>query len=260
MNKSYLLIFSLIFILLSAFQLFLPHARNMISNDNIISTKEFYKRRAKRILPSYVLSVLICLYIALFSQEFVSFGQIIKELVTHLTFTQTFFIDTYIWTKLNVVLWTVAILVQFYIIFPFIAKAFKKFPTLTFLSMCLVGTLFRVFFVNNSATPSMFLNQLPAFFDVFAIGIVGAYAYVALNKIKYQIWSPVFTLLSIGSLFAIYYAMSVLADVSGNVNLQHWQGINRSLLAFAFLLFILSTSYAMKWYRKIFSNRIMIMI
>lgn len=248
------------FILLSAFQLFLPHARNMISNDNTISTKEFYKRRAKRILPSYVLSVLICLYIALFSQEFTSFGQIIKELLTHFTFTQTFFIDTYIWTKLNVVLWTVAILVQFYIIFPFIAKAFKKFPTLTFLSMCLVGTLFRVLFVNSSSAPSMFLNQLPAFFDVFAIGIVGAYAYVALNKIKYQIWSPVFTLLSIGSLFAIYYAMSDLTAVSGNVNLQHWQGINRSLLAFAFLLFILSTSYAMKWYRKIFSNRIMVFL
>lgn len=248
------------FILLSAFQLFLPHARQMISGDKTISTSEFYKRRARRILPSYIFSVLICLYIALFSQEFASIGAILKDLLTHLTFTQTFFVDTYIGTKLNVVLWTVAILIQFYILFPIIIKAFKKFPTGTFLVMCAIGTLFRVLLVNNADAPAMFINQLPAFFDVIAIGIFGAYAYVAINKIKYQIWSPLSTILSIGSLIVLYFAMRDLAGISGNVNLQHWQGINRSWIAFVFLLFILSTSYAMKWYRKIYSNRVMVFL
>jgi peptidoglycan/LPS O-acetylase OafA/YrhL len=185
----------------------------------------------------------------------------IKDLFSHLTFTQTFWPDTYLWTRLNVVLWTVAILVQFYIIFPMLSRAFKRFPAASFFIMSLIGILFRILFVNKASDPSMFVNQLPAFFDVFAIGMAGAYIYVIFNKkVKYQYFSPLFTLVSITSLIVIYFAMNDLAFVLGNENLQRWQGINRTWIALVFLLFILSSAYAMRWYRKIFSNRVMVFL
>lgn len=249
------------FILLSAFQLFLPHAREMILGETTIGTLEFYKRRARRILPSYLLSVLICLYIALFGNEFAKIADMIKDLVTHLTFTLTFWHETYLWTKLNVVLWTVAILVQFYILFPLLSKAFKKQPLITFVAMSAIGIVFRILFVNTAEEPSMFINQLPAFFDVFALGFIGAYAFVWFNKkAKYQYYAPIMTLISLGCLVAIYYAMNDLAGVVGHSELQHWQGTNRNWVAVVFLVFILSTAYSIKWYRFIFSNKVMVFL
>jgi len=249
------------FILLSAFQLFLPHAREMILGEKTYGIKEFYKKRLRRILPSYILSIIVCLYFAVFSNEYLKMGDMLKDLMTHLTFTQTFWPETYLWTKLNVVLWTIAILMQFYLIFPFLAKAFKKSSSLTFLIMCAVGIAFRVLFVNNAENPAMFINQIPAFFDVFAIGMFGAYSFVYMNqKTRYQKLSFVFTLLSIGSLIMIFYAMKDLAEISGNENLQRWQSINRTWISLTFLLFIISTAYSMKWYRYIYSNKLAVFL
>ncbi len=245
------------FIMLSAFQLFLPHAREMVLGEKTYGIKEFYSRRAKRILPSYVLAVLVCLYFAVFSGEYANMRHMLKDLITHMTFTHTFFADTYLFTRLNVVLWTVAILVQFYLIFPLLAMAFKKYSSLTFLIMCAIGIAFRVFFVNGSQEPAMFINQLPAFMDVFAIGIFGAYIFVLFNKkVKYQMFSPFFTAISIACLCLIFYAMKALSLVSNHAALQQWQGINRTWLALVFLFFVLSTAYSMKWYRFIFANKV----
>ena len=249
------------FILLSAFQLFLPHAREIILGEKAPGPKTFYKRRLKRILPSYLLSILICLYFAVFSGAYSFIGFMLKDLVTHLTFTFTFWPETYLWTNLNVVLWTIAILMQFYLIFPFLAALFKKWSGITFIVMCAVGVLFRIFFVNNSSDPALLINQLPAFFDVFAIGMFGAYVFVYINqKVSYQKFSPLFTLLSIGSLVVIFFAMRDLSHVPGHNNLQRWQGINRSWIALVFLLYIISTSYSMKWYRIIYSNKLAVFL
>lgn len=248
------------FILLSAFQLFLPHAKQMLFGDKTISTSQYYKRRARRILPSYILSIIICLYFALFAGEYQTFNFLLKDLLSHFTFTQTFWTETYLWTKLNVVLWTIAILVQFYIIFPLLSKSFKKFPAATFLIMCGIGIIFRMLFVNKSPLPSMFVNQLPAFFDVFAIGMLGAYIFIKINTVKYHFFMPVFTIISIASLVVIYYAMADLASVVGNDNLQYWQSMNRSWTAVIFLVFLISSAYSMKWYRYIFSNKIMVFL
>jgi peptidoglycan/LPS O-acetylase OafA/YrhL len=249
------------FILLSAFQLFLPHAREMILGERAYGTKEFYIKRLKRILPPYVLSIIVCLYFAVFTSQYQTLGTMLKDLISHLTFTHTFWPDTYLYTKLNVVLWTVAILVQFYIVFPLLARVFKKYSSITFLLMCAVGIVFRVLLVNTSKTPAMFVNQLPAFFDVFAIGMFGAYAFVYMNKkVEYQKMSPLFTIVSIGSLIFIFFAMKDLSRVMGNENLQRWQGINRTWVSLGFLLFVISTGYSMKWYRRIYSNRLAVFL
>ena len=247
------------FILLSAFQLALPYIHKIMNKEELESPLDFYKRRFIRIMPSYYFSVIACLIIAIVLREFYSPKIMLVDLFTHLSFTQTFKDYTYLWTNLNVVLWTVAILMQFYLLFPFIIRVFRDWPVLMFSLMVFIGVLFRVYFVNNAESPAMTINQLLSFFDVLAIGIFGAYLVVAINKyIDYQKLSIGFTFLSIGSLAGILGMMKQLRAVAGHESIQRWQGANRLALAVLFLIFLVSTIYAIKNYRLIFSNKVMI--
>ena len=129
-------------ILLSGFCLFLPYARQMVYGDKAPSSKEFYKKRIARIAPSYYISILIILFFfVLPNGEYKSFSQAIKDILAHLFFIHNWFPDSMTYTHLNGALWTVAVEVQFYILFPLLAKAFTKKPVITYLSMVAVRTL-----------------------------------------------------------------------------------------------------------------------
>ncbi|MEX1376895.1 MAG: acyltransferase [Eubacteriales bacterium] len=247
------------FIMLSAFQLALPYIHRIMNHEEFESPLDFYKRRFIRIMPSYYFSVIVCFVIALVLGEFYDFRTMFVDLFTHLTFTQTFIDYTYLWTNLNVVLWTVAVLMQFYLLFPFIIRVLRDWPVLIFSLMVSIGVIYRMNFVNSSAAPAMSVNQLLSFFDVLAIGILGAYLVVAINKYTdYKKHSIGFTILSIGSFAAILGMMKDLRSVTGHEAIQRWQGSNRLALAALFLVFLVSTIYAIKNYRFIFSNKIMI--
>ena len=249
------------FILLSAFQLALPYIHKIFNGEEFPNPLGFYKKRAVRIMPSYYFSVLVCLVITIVLKEFYTPKMLYVDFLTHLTFTQTFKDYTYLWTNLNVVLWTVAILVQFYLLFPFIIRVYRKYPVISFAVMILIGVLFRGNYVNHSANPAMTVNQLLAFFDVFAIGILGAYLVVAINKqVDYQKYSIGFTILSVASLGGILGYMKDLRSVGGHVLIQRWQGSNRLEVAVLFLVFLISTIYAVKKYRWLFSNKVMVFL
>ena len=96
--------------------LYLPAARAARRGEPAADAGDFYLRRARRILPSYLAAVAIALLFAL--QEGRGGAVLVKDLLAHLTFTHTFWPETYMWTGLNVVLWTLAVEVQFYLIFP----------------------------------------------------------------------------------------------------------------------------------------------
>ena len=249
------------FIFLSAFQLALPYMSRHIDSRPLPGIADFYRRRALRILPSYLLSVIVCFIIALALRQYPNGLAAAKDLFAQLTFTQTFNIYTYMGTNINVVLWTVAILVQFYLLFPFIVRLFVKKPIAAVAVMIAAATLYRVLFVNSNPNPGMYVNQLPAFLDVLAAGILAAYAYEAVSRKegvgKYHF---VFTIVSIGSLAVIYLLMKDLSGLYGVENLQHWQGINRPWVALSFAVFVFSTALASKWWRFLFSNKIMVFL
>ena len=56
-------------LLLSAFCLFLPHARAAVSGAPVPSVPGFYKKRIARIVPSYYLSVLILFIYAVLKNQ-----------------------------------------------------------------------------------------------------------------------------------------------------------------------------------------------
>lgn len=167
-----------IMLMLSGYLLFLPLARG-----KELRAKEYYVRRLIRIVPCYYLSVFVMLFaFALPNGEYATRAAMWKDLLTHLTFTHTFFMDTYVSTRLNVVLWTLAIEVQFYLIFPLVARAFRERPLLTYAGMALFSVLFRALFIEKQSNLDIWINQLPAMLDVYANGMLAAYITSELEK------------------------------------------------------------------------------
>lgn len=251
-------------LLISAFCLFLPHARAMLLGEPVPDTRLFYKKRLIRILPPYLLCVFVIFFgYALPSGAYPSAAAMGRDLLATLTFTQTFAVDTYIGTHINVVLWTVAIEMQFYLLFPLLAKAFRRRPLAAYLAMVAVSELYlRCYALPNPDGLRMTLNQLIAFFGVFANGMAGAYLYVLLGRASLRLTLPwQRRTLSAGStLLAVLSAalIAVFQNSAACANpVQVFQAEYRFLLSAVFLLSILSLSFSCRALQWVFSNRIM---
>ena len=166
-------------LLLSGFLLYLPYAQ---AGGKLPKALPFYKRRLIRILPSYLLAVAFFFTLACFEHKYGNVTDALKDLGAHLTFTHTFFYFSYLGSPINGVLWTLAIEMQFYLLFPLLARCFHKKPVLTYLGMAAIAFGYRYYVGATKPDTSMWFNQLPAFLDVYANGFVAASAFAALRK------------------------------------------------------------------------------
>lgn len=281
-------------VLISGFLLFMPVARNVLFGESLSKWKDYYKKRAIRILPSYLFCIIVLFVYELFAGGYgkpIDWGYAVRDMLTHLTFTQTWRIDTYISTRLNVVLWTVAIEVWFYIIFPLFANFIKRRKKedssskgllraeITAIVLIVLSLAYIYFYALNSDSAfaqsvdktlaamgsgikstylSMTINQLPAFFGTYAIGLIGSFIYVAAaSKLEPKAWSGMlFTLLSVGFIYIMIQMLKDCCSLSG-ADAQEWQLTQRLPLCLVYMGIILSTSFAAKWYRFLFSNPLM---
>ena len=259
-------------ILLTGFCLFLPYARYMIEGGekrpglpDRYEVRNFYIKRIARIVPSYYFCTLIYLiFIILPEKKYGSLGaffadeSMMKQLFANLTFTQTFSAETYISTPFNGALWTVAVEMQFYMIFPFLAWCFRKKPFITYLAT--VGVSY--YYVRTRVVPlddggfRWHLNQMPALLCVFANGMLAAILFVSLAKNfrrgKYT--GVFFTVLTVAAFWAVRF---VLKKGPGSMNNLRWQLQMRFLLSIFYLVICVSVPFTVKWFRKFFDNKVM---
>ncbi|MBQ4093803.1 MAG: acyltransferase, partial [Oscillospiraceae bacterium] len=246
-------------LLLSAFCLVLPHARAMVLAEPVPSAKDFYKKRLARILPPYYLSVLLLFFIALFSGAYTSFSAAAKDLLATLSFTQTLFPSVFFYTKLNGVLWTAAIEMQFYLIFPLLAAAFRKKPLISYLSMLLAAFLYlHGFALARPETLRATLNQLPAFFAVFANGMMAAYLYVLAVKALKNKKAPLVSVSAVlGCVIAILLLRLLMKGAASAEVTQIFQARYRFPLSLVFTLLLLSLAFGGKLFSLLFGNPLM---
>ena len=165
-------------VLLSSFLLFLPYARAMRDRLPAPDTRDFYFRRVRRILPGYYFIILVTLFVIAIPWGLYESPQfLVKDVATHLTFTFPFFRDTYVFTPLGAACWTLAVEVQAYLLFPWIAKGVMKKPALTLGVMSAVCFGFRAWCIWSLTDFSLVVNQLTNFLDVYVIGILAAMLY-----------------------------------------------------------------------------------
>lgn len=249
-----------VMLLISGFLLFLPYARHLVEGGPKPSVKEFYVRRALRILPTYWLSVLVVLIgFALPRNGFVMNARLWKDLWTHLTFTHVFFYETYVATELNVVLWTLAIEVQFYLLFPLVAWVFSKRPLLSWTVLTAAGLAFRHFVVLRQPDTSLFVNQLPAFLDVYANGMLAAVCYVHIARsVKHNRWTRLAgTALALTMVLAIWQLVLIYSGSTSFEMIRRNQASYRFLLSAYVCVLILAAANAGAGLRYLLSNKLM---
>lgn len=261
-----------VMLLLSGFCLFLPYAKSMVMGGVEPELKSFYWKRVARIVPSYYFAVFVALLVAVKSGEYFDASQMREDLFSHLFFVHTYTKQGYIYTKLNGVLWTLAIEVQFYLIFPFIAKVFKKHPGITYIAMVAVSWMFDNWQIVGRVDPneySMWINQLPTFFSVYANGMMAALLYVKLADIfnKYlerdeeqnvsrnKQWIGYFFTGIVILCISVYYHLMQSLNSSDMKVL--WQIRNRYEFTLLFAIFIIGSLFAVPLVQKLLGNPVM---
>ncbi len=242
-------------ILLSAFLLFLPYARHMLEREPLPKLKTFYVRRIGRIVPSYYVYLLgALLLVASYGSEKAMWVDIIR----HMTFTHTLWKESYLFSPIGMAVWTLGIEMQAYFIFPFVARLAARKPFLVLPLLAGGGLLYRGLVIRNFTDYSMLLNQLPAFLDVYAIGMGLALLYVWVYK-KVQerrLWQGLFTVLAAGLVPLLLALLRQQSGTQGQDLIQIGQMTRRLPLALLFGGLFLCGGLGLPFLRGILGNRV----
>lgn len=250
-------------ILLSGFLLFLPYARAMHDGSPIPEARAFYQRRVMRIMPSYYFLLAVAFFgMALPFGLYYSPQFMVKDLLSHLTFTFTFSYDTYVTTPLGAAPWTLAIELQAYLIFPLLARCAMKKPHITLPAMAAAAFAWRGYSLWTYTDYNMVVNQLPAFLDVYALGMLAAMLYVRLSSLRWSGVKRLMMQLCATALVALCVAgiVSLLrtqAYSHGQNGIQWGQMVRRFPFALLLCGVLLGLPFSVKPLRFLMGNRVM---
>ena len=253
-------------VLLSAFLLYLPLARK--GQKELPDVKDFYFRKAKRILPGYWFIILLfffgmCLPWDLYKGN----GPfMVKDLFTHLTLIFPYFRDTYVYSPMGAAPWTLSLVAQAYLLFPLLAKAMGKKPTLTLGVLAGLSLAFRAWCIWALADYTMVLNTLANFLDVYAIGFGCAMVFARLEKAgPLQAEAPkkqrilrqaAATVLFFACLAGVLSLLKVQASHGDHTQLQKYQMMYRPVFVLGFAGMMLSAPFTVKPLRFLLGNRV----
>jgi len=245
-----------VFFFVSGFCLFYTHTRNCFEQYPLASVGAYIRDRALKILPSYYLAILVIL--CLFKWDFPE-DKFLWHLCTHLFFIHNFFPETHF--SINGVFWSLAVEVQFYVIFPLLARYFRRYPSIVYMLMTCGAITYRQYIMftkqEGGFLYTLNLNQLPAFLDIFAAGMLTAYLLVWLRNRKLTArFMPFFTLLMLSGIAGfIILLQSVGSMASLPDGLIEWQGRYRSLVGITLMGMAIGGHFANSWVQIILSNR-----
>ena len=181
-------------VLMSAFLLYRPYAAARQRGTPLPEARIFYRRRARKILPGYWSILAITLAAVCLPWKLYATPQyLVKDIATHLSFTFPFFYDTYVMTPLGAACWTLAIEVQAYALFPWIARASLTRPGRTAASMLVLCFGFRIWCIWSLNEFSMVVNQLINFLDGYVAGCCMAEIYERMNTRRENTGAPAWT-------------------------------------------------------------------
>ena len=253
-----------IFFFVSGFCLFWPYARALAERRPMPTVKHFAYRRFIKIVPSYLLALVVL--VALGSERDRSLDDGIKDVLAHVFFVHTWFQSYF--GSIDGVLWSLSVEVQFYLIFPLVVLAFVRWPRATALGLVALAFVWRYAVEQCCATGPynhfhQLANQLPAYLDLFAIGMFAAWIVaVVLPSVTFTQRVRV-----IGTLVALAGCAWVVGLI-GNVDsvrgmhdyAEHWQVWNRFPFGVALLVVTVGSVAAFPLWHRLFANRVLVFL
>jgi peptidoglycan/LPS O-acetylase OafA/YrhL len=249
-----------LFFFISGFVLMLPYAQAHFAGTAPPTIRHFASRRLLKIVPSYILVSVVM--IAVGYQTYTNFGDEFRDIAFHLLFIHNWFAATA--NSINGVMWSLAVEVQFYVLFPLLVLVFVRRPLWTTLGLFAVANGYRVWvLLSNHYFSRQRIEQLPAYIDFFAAGMLAAYTYVwiASRHPDFARRSWFFTGLSVAGFIGLWY---LVADCSVHRSDNEWPLLWvvewRSVLAVACFAIGLGSLFAVTFYQRILANRVSLFI
>ncbi|MFN2449554.1 MAG: acyltransferase family protein [Candidatus Baltobacteraceae bacterium] len=237
-----------------------PFIKALLNGDAAPSWGQFAYRRGIKIVPSYILSIV--LLIAIGYAQFSSPRDMAVSVIAHLLFVHTWFSATY--GSINGVLWTLAVEVEFYAVFPLIWFVFKRLPYVMALALIAFSIGFRSYALAcclHTFAPLM-IDNLPGYLDTFACGMLAAYLYVRYREqLRGTAAKAAATAVALGgfvwlaSLLHGLWLMRAAPDWS-----TVWQIGNRTLVAAAFVMMALGSLLAFSWWQRTVANPVLLFL
>jgi len=247
-----------LFFVISGFVLFFPHAIRAISGAGTTHGVRAYAiRRFIKIVPSYAIAFTLTVLSAVSLHDRVA---LVPTVAQHVLFVNDFFPDDL--GQANSVFWSLAIEAQFYLVFLGIAWLFRRQPLLTPALMVAIALIFRTSVnAHGYVRWEPVYRELPAFLDVFAAGMFGAYAVVWIRaRVAPGRWlRPVATVAACASIAAIWQLLAnadtIQYDPGGP---EKWDVVNRTYLAWSFAALAVSSSLALPLWRALLANPVLV--
>jgi peptidoglycan/LPS O-acetylase OafA/YrhL len=247
-----------LFFYISGFVIVYPFAKALFHKEAPPSWGHFAYRRAMKIVPSYVLCIIAL--IAIGYAHFASAGEGARDIITHLLFIHTWFGDTA--GTINGVLWTLAVEVQFYVLFPFIWWFFRRNPWITAAVMIVAALAFRSYgaacCLHTSA--GLMLENLPSYLDTFAFGMLSAYLYVGWRERIHSGWPRIAATAAAVAGFAI--AIVLLQNLWATRLIPDWSTVweidNRTLVGASFVFIALGSLLSVRLWQRIVANPVLL--
>jgi peptidoglycan/LPS O-acetylase OafA/YrhL len=261
-----------LFFFLSAFVLSYPFVRAELSGEIPPSLTHFVYRRFIKIMPSYVLSLIAVVALSTLPGAKESWGANIDwatpraafvDLGAHLTFTHTFFYDTY--ASINGVLWTLGIEVQYYVVFPLLIVIFLRAPLAVAAFMTVIAIGYRVH-VGECCRLPVFdhnLGQLLGFFDFFAAGMLAAYVYGRLQTTNSRLAQlrPLWTLAAaVGFLWIGVLFWNLTSHRWDDEFADWWMIRNGTYYSIAIFLAAIGSLFALPAWRRLIANPVLVFL
>ncbi len=242
-----------LFFAISGFVLFFPHALRALGQSvQVESLREFARRRFLKIVPSYAIALIATLF---FSIEYIPHTALLTNFFTHALFVQNFFDDGF--GIANSVFWSLAIEVQFYLIFPLVAWAFRRLPIPTAVALFAIAFVYRHVVGECCLGDQTIYRQLPAYLDLFASGMLAAYGVVWVRVRSAPIPAWVFTLAAAACAVGAFRIMQSADAVQYTVlGAQRWDLAGRTFVALAAGGLIACSCLAGRIWRRALANPI----
>lgn len=244
-----------LFFFLSGFVITYPFLRAVAKNLPVPTWGHFAWRRFIKIVPSYVLSIVVAFAIGYAATERMGAAPW-QEILSHLLFIHTWWQSTY--GSINGVLWTLAVEVEFYCIFPLIWWCFRRAPWITGVAMALVALVWRSWLQSccYSTTFPQWSENLPGYLDIFACGMLTAWLFVRFgHRIRSSRWTNAAPLLAVAGTCMAIVLLESLYDFR---HVEQWQAVwqvhTRALFGIAFGLVAFGLLCAPRWSERLLSN------
>ena len=244
-----------LFFFLSGFVISYPFLRAQFTGRRPPTWGHFAWRRFLKIVPSYLLSIAAAFAIGYAATESTG-APVWQELLTHLFFIHTWWPQTS--GAINGVLWTLAVEVEFYCLFPLVWWCFSRRPIVTAVAMIAISLAWRnwAHACCYTTTFGLKIENLPGYLDIFAFGMLSALVFVRFgDRIRTTVGRFVAPIFAFGGATWLVVMLQRLFDFrTADQWSMVWQVDNRTFFGAAFAIVALGFLFSPRVVQVLIAN------